>query len=74
MKLFGLHVITEKEYLDNLEAHYQVGLDQGYTLQELVDAKQKSYNEGKAEGIKVSKKAFALALKQKGESNNVVLR
>jgi len=40
----------------------------------IAEAKQEGYNEGKAAGIKQAKRAFALALKQKGESNNDVLR
>ena len=69
MKLFNLNIITEEKLTallnEAFDGGYKIAEESGYSLQELVDAKQRGYNEGKADGIKQAKKAFALALKQK---------
>lgn len=76
MKLFNLHIITNKEFDAVLVKHYESGVFYGKLelYPKIAEAHTAGYNEGKAEGIKASKKAFALALKQKGESNNDILR
>lgn len=76
MKLFNLHIITNKEYDRALDAHYSAGYHQSTfdTQDAIADIAKFNYNEGKAYGIEQAKKAFAEALKQKGESNNDILR
>lgn len=80
MKLFNLHIITDKEYLNNLEAHYQTGIRNGWDearehyRKTIAETATFNYNEGKAYGVEQAKRAFTEALKQKGESNNDILR
>jgi len=72
MKIFHLYIATKSK----LDLLYQAGVEDGklQLYPKIALAHTAGYNEGKAAGIKQAKRAFALALKQKGESNNDVLR
>lgn len=67
MRIFKLHIVTEREYIKNLEAQYANGAKEVASIADgwIAEAHEEGYNKGKADGIEASKRAFAQAVKQK---------